>query len=219
VDAERFVPVPEADRPGIRRRFGLPEEGPLVVNVGRLVPRKGADVLIEAVAMLAPTHPGLTLAVAGAGRDRRRLERLAARRRAPVRFLGRVADERLPPLYACADVFAAPNRARWGGLEQEGFGIVFVEAAACGVPQVAGDSGGAPEAVVDGETGLLVRRPGEPSDVATALKRLLGDPALRRCLGQRSRERAVALFAYDVLATRLATYLTAVGDRLGCSDR
>src|SRR6266550_1811894 len=218
VDTQRFVPVPEQERPVIRRNLGLPEDGPLVVNVGRLVPRKGADVLIEAVARLRPTHPDLTLAVAGAGRDRQRLERLATRRRAPVRFLGRVADDRLPALYACADVFAAPNRARWGGLEQEGFGIVFVEAAACGIPQVAGYSGGAPEAVVDGETGLLVERPGIPSEVASALERLIGDPLERHRLGQQSRRRAVDLFAYDVLAARLAAYLTAVGDRVACSS-
>jgi phosphatidylinositol alpha-1,6-mannosyltransferase len=218
VDTRRFVPVPEQERPAIRRSLGLPEDGPLVVNVGRLVPRKGVDVLIEAVARLRSTHPDLTLAVAGAGRDRQRLERLATRRRAPVRFLGRVADDRLPALYACADVFAAPNRARWGGLEQEGFGIVFVEAAACGIPQVAGDSGGAPEAVVDGETGLLVERPGIPSEVASALERLIGDPSVRRRLGQQSRRRAVDLFAYDVLAARLAAYLTTVGDRVACSS-
>src|SRR5712691_3702034 len=218
VDTQRFVPVPEQQRPAIRRSFGLPEDGPLVVNVGRLVPRKGADVLIEAVARLRSTHPDLTLAVAGAGRDRQRLERLATRRHAPVRFLGRVADDRLPALYACADVFAAPNRARWGGLEQEGFGIVFVEAAACGIPQVAGDSGGAPEAVVHGETGLLVERPGIPSEVASALERLIGDPSERHRLGQQSRRRAVDLFAYDVLAARLAAYLTAVGDRVACSS-
>jgi phosphatidylinositol alpha-1,6-mannosyltransferase len=218
VDTRRFVPVPEQERPAIRRSLGLPEDGPLVVNVGRLVPRKGVDVLIEAVARLRSTHPDLTLAVAGAGRDRQRLERLATRRRAPVRFLGRVADDRLPALYACADVFAAPNRARWGGLEQEGFGIVFVEAAACGIPQVAGDSGGAPEAVVDGETGLLVERPGIPSEVASALERLIGDPSERHRLGQQSRRRAVDLFAYDVLAARLAAYLTTVGDRVACSS-
>ena len=218
VDTRRFVPVPEPERPAIRRNLGLPEDGPLVVNVGRLVPRKGTDVLIEAVARLRSVHPDLTLAVAGAGRDRQRLERLATRRRAPVRFLGRVADDRLPALYACADVFAAPNRARWGGLEQEGFGIVFVEAAACGIPQVAGDSGGAPEAVVHGETGLLVERPGNPSEVASALERLIGDPPERCRLGQQSRRRAADLFAYDVLAARLAAYLTAVGDRVACNS-
>ena len=208
VDTQRFVPAPEQERPVIRRNLGLPEDGPLVVNVGRLVPRKGADVLIEAVARLRPTHPDLTLAVAGAGRDRQRLERLALRRRAPVRFLGRVADDRLPALYACADVFAAPNRTRWGGLEQEGFGIVFVAAAACGIPQVAGDNGGAPEAVVHGETGLLVERPGIPSEVASALERLIGGPAGRLPHGsggpggvQLRVERGPRFFAHGVAET------------------
>jgi phosphatidylinositol alpha-1,6-mannosyltransferase len=134
-----------------------------------------------------------------------------------VRFLGRIPDERLPALYACADVFAAPNRTRWGGLEQEGFGIVFLEAAACGVPQVAGDSGGAPDAVVHGETGLLVGRPAIASEVAAALERLLDDPADRRRLGEQSRTRAVESFSYDVLAAQLAASLTAVGARLGSS--
>ena len=99
------------------------------------------------------------LAIAGGGRDEQRLKRLAADLAAPVRFLGRVPNDDLPRLYGCADVFTMLCRNRWGGLEQEGFGIVFVEAAACGVPQVAGDSGGAADAVADGETGLVVGGP------------------------------------------------------------
>ena len=94
-------------------------------------------------------------------------------------FLGRVANADLPALYGCADVFAMACRSRWGGLEQEGFGIVFVEAAACGVPQVAGDSGGAAEAVDDGVTGLVVRRPDDAGEVAAAFEALLDDDALR----------------------------------------
>ena len=84
-------------------------------------------------------------------------------------MLGRVPDDDLAELYGCADVFAMLCRNRWGGLEQEGFGIVFLEAAACGVPQVAGDSGGAAEAVADGETGLVVGRPSDVSAVTAAL--------------------------------------------------
>src|SRR5439155_8249535 len=103
-------------------------------------------------------HARLRVAIAGAARDRPRLERRAATTGVPVRLLGRVPDDDLPSLYGCGDVFAMPCRTRWGGLEQEGFGIVFLEAAACGVPQVAGNSGGAAEAVVDGETGTVVDR-------------------------------------------------------------
>ena len=106
------------------------------------------------------------LAIAGSGRDERRLRRLASDLAAPVRFLGRVAHDDLPLLYGCADVFTMACRTRWGGLEQEGFGIVFVEAAACGTPQIAGDSGGAAEAVVDGVTGRVISRPERWNDVA-----------------------------------------------------
>ena len=126
-------------------------------------------------------------------------------------FLGRVANAKLPALYGCADVFAMACRTRWGGLEQEGFGIVFVEAAACGVPQVAGESGGAAEAVVDGVTGIVVRRPEDPVAVADAFETLLADPPLRTKMGVASRERALTEFSYDVLARRLGQALE-VGD-------
>ena len=210
VDTTRFVPAAPADRPVIRSRLGLPGDGPLVANVGRLVPRKGTDVLVEAAALLRRDHSDLTVAVAGDGRDRSRLEHLARRHRAPVRFLGRVGAGDLPGLYAAADVFAAPNRSRWGGLEQEGFGIVFLEAAACGVPQVAGNNGGAPEAVLHAETGLLVDEPGDPAAVAAAVARLLDGEGERARMGECARHRAVELFGYDALAGRLADWLATV---------
>ena len=97
-----------------------------------------------------------------------------------MRLLGRVPSPDLPGLYACADVFALCCRSRWGGLEQEGFGIVFLEAAAAGIPAVAGDSGGAAEAVVDGETGIVLPNPPDAAAVADALDRLLSDPAARQ---------------------------------------
>ena len=209
VDVVRFRPL-DATRCRLEReRFGLAADGLLVVGVSRLVPRKGFDVLIEAAARLVVAYPRLELAIAGAGRDRRRLQRLATHRHAPVRFLGRVPNDDLPALCACADVFAMACRTRWAGLEQEGFGIVFLEAAACGVPQVAGDSGGAAEAVVDGETGVVVHRPGRADDVAVALSRLLDDQPLRARLGSAARARAEATFAYDVLAGRLRAALGA----------
>jgi phosphatidyl-myo-inositol dimannoside synthase len=147
------------------------------------------------------------VAIGGGGRDRSRLDRLASRTGAPVRMLGRVPDDDLAELYGCADVFAMLCRNRWGGLEQEGFGIVFIEAAACGVPQVAGDSGGAAEAVVDGETGLVVGRPSDVSAVAGALAGLLDDPDRRRAMGAAARDRAVDEFGYGRLAGRLGEVL------------
>jgi phosphatidylinositol alpha-1,6-mannosyltransferase len=122
-------------------------------------------------------------------------------------MLGRVSNEQLPLLYGCADLSAMLCRSRWGGLEQEGFGIVFSEAASCGVPQIAGNSGGAADAVVDGVTGTVVQEPSNVARVATAINDLMENSALRRSMGDASRERALQNFDYDVLTKALATVL------------
>ncbi len=207
VDPERFRPLDDDERARARAQLDLPTEGRLVVSVSRLVPRKGMDVLVEASSRLAVGRPDLTVAIAGGGRDRSRLARLVAERAAPVRLLGRVPDEALAQLYACADVFAMICRDRWFGLEQEGFGIVFLEAAACAVPQVAGDSGGAAEAVVDGATGLVVHRPRHVDQAVGSLARLLDDEGLRHRLGRAARARVETSFDYDTLAARLEVAL------------
>ena len=206
VDTERFVPRDPDERRSIRARYGF-DDGPLVVSLSRLVPRKGFDAVIAAVGELAPSHRGLALAVAGAGRDRARLERLAQGSGATIRFLGRVDAEALPGVMAMGDIFAAPCRSRWAGLEQEGFGIVFAEAAACGVAAVAGRSGGSHEAVRHGQTGLIVDRPHEETEVADAISRLLSDRVLRSEMGTAARAAAAEHFAYDTLAQRLAAAL------------
>ena len=207
VDLDRFTPMGGTERSEARVDLGLPADGPLVVSVSRLVPRKGMDVLIDASGILAERFPDLTVAIAGRGRDAERLAARVAEAGAPVRLLGSVSDKDLPRLVAAADVFAMLCRNRWLGLEQEGFGIVFLEAAAAGVPQVAGASGGAGEAVEDGVTGVLVQRPTEAGDVARAIGRLLGDPDLRARMGSEARRRAEASFDYDLLAPRLARSL------------
>jgi phosphatidylinositol alpha-1,6-mannosyltransferase len=201
VDPDRFRPLTAGDRTAACRRFGLAADRPLVLGLSRLVPRKGFDVLIDAVAGL---DPGVQLAVGGAGRDAGRLARRAAERGITDRctFLGRVPEADLADLYGCADVFAMLCRERWGGLEAEGYGIVFVEAAACGVPSIAGRSGGSHEAVVNGETGFVVD-PHDPGGVRAALDQLLGDDALRERLGAAARKRAVEELAYDRQVERL----------------
>jgi phosphatidylinositol alpha-1,6-mannosyltransferase len=214
VDTARFRPLPAIDRAATRARLGLPASGPLVVSVSRLVPRKGMDTLIEAAALLAPHHPGLTVAISGGGRDLPRLRRLVARTNAPVHLVGRVTDLDLPALYGCADVFAMCCRRRWAGLEQEGFGIVFLEAAACGVPSIAGDSGGSAEAVEDGKTGFVVGEAGKPKAVAASLGRLLDDPALASEQGQAARARAEREFEYSTLADRLEDALAGLSGGL-----
>lgn len=206
VDTGRFRPRSAAERDATRRLFDLPADAKVVLGVSRLVPRKGFDTMIRAVARLALNDPTVIGVIAGDGRDRSRLKGLAERLDAPVRFLGRVSDDSLPELYAAADVFAMMSRVRWMGLEQEGFGIVFVEAAASGVAQIAGRSGGAHEAVAHDETGVVA----DPNDVGaltTHLENLLGDEALRARYGAASRERALAEFDYEVLAKRLEAAL------------
>ena len=209
VDVERFRPLSASERSAARARYGLRPEHEVVVAVSRLVPRKGFDVLIRAAARLAPSRPNLRVLIAGAGRDDRRLRRLVDETGAPVNLLGRVADAELPALYAIGDVASMLCRTRWLGLEQEGFGIVFLEAAASGVPQLAGRSGGAAEAVDDGVTGMIVDRPDSVNDVAAALNSLLDDPARLALMGERSRERAERHFTYDLLSARLAEVLGA----------
>ncbi len=210
VDVERFRPLDAGQRAEARAGFGLPSEGRLVVGVSRLVPRKGFDVLVEAAALLAPTRPDLVVAIAGAGRKAAALARLVSRTGAPVRLLGEVAHGSLPLLVGASDVFAVPCRNRWGGLEQEGFGIVFLEGAAVGVPVVAGRSGGTPEAVRHGETGFVVDRPHHAGAVAAAIGLLLDDPELRRRMGHHARSRVIDHFRYDVLAVQLQASLASI---------
>lgn len=207
VDLDRFIPLNAAAKVKARAKLGLPTDGQLVVSVSRLVPRKGMDTLIRASARLRGAFPELTVAIAGGGREAASLRSLAQKLDAPVSFLGRVADEDLPLLYGAGDLFAMLCRNRWWGLEQEGFGIVFLEAAACGVAQVAGRSGGSHEAVLDGETGVVVDDPEDVTDVAMVIADLLNNEDLRASMGAASRERAERYFANDVLADSLAQTL------------
>jgi len=211
VDPDRFTPPDPLARPIVRERFGLGADRFLVLGVSRLVPRKGFDVLIDAVGRLDST---VELAIAGAGRDRRRLERRAHKAGVSdrVHFLGRVPDVDLPDLYGCADVFAMCCRERWAGMEAEGFGIVFLEAAACGVPQVAGRSGGSHEAVADGETGFVVESR-DTDAVRSAIAQLRDDDDLRAQMSTASIVRAKH-FDYDRLVTLLTPLLRGEFDSL-----
>ena len=203
VDVERFHPAgSEAERRDARARLELDPDRATIVGVSRLVPRKGFDVLIDAVARI---DRNVQLVIVGDGRDRDRLVTRARRVGLGdrVRFLGRVPHAELPPAYRAADVFAMVCRDRWHGLEAEGFGIVFLEAAASGVPAVAGRSGGSHEAVLDGETGVVV----DPHDVVAlrrTLEQLLADPVLRSAMGAAARAHAVAECSYEARVAPLA---------------
>ena len=212
VDVDRFRPLDAEMRAATRRRFGLDPDRPLVLGVSRLVPRKGFDVVIDAVAGRR-LDPGVQLAIAGAGRDRRRLER--GGRTGRVRFLGALPDADLPALYACADVFAMCCRDRWGGLEAEGSGSCSSRRRRAACPRSPDASGGSHEAVVDGETGFVVA----PRDVDAVRDAIARARRRRGAAGPDGRGRAPARGAtsstYDRLVARLAPLargdLSAVG--------
>ncbi len=207
VDTDRFTPLTDAERSAVRRDFGVADDERLVFSFSRLVPRKGMDTLIEAAARLGDCVPRLRVLIGGTGRDTKRLAGLIERHGAPAELLGFVSDEDLPRLVGAADLSVMLCRDRWAGLEQEGFGIVFLEAAAAGVPQVAGSSGGAAEAVADGETGVVVDDPTDVDAVSRSIAELLEDPDRREAMGVASRRRAVSDFSYDGLARRLGDAL------------
>jgi phosphatidylinositol alpha-1,6-mannosyltransferase len=156
--------------------------------VSRLVPRKGQDVLVAAWPRVLERHPGARLLLVGGGPLEGSLRTAigAAGLSRSVVLTGPVGLRELPGHYAAGDVFAMPCRTRRRGLDVEGLGMVYLEAAACGRPVVAGTSGGAPEAVQDGITGSVVE-PRSPEAVATAITGLLDDPAKARAMGAAGR--------------------------------
>lgn len=205
----RVVPLgttPDRFRPGlptddVRRKYGL-TGGPWILTVARLDYHKGIDTVLRALPAVRAAFPGVRYAVAGVGIRRPYLERLIAELdlRQAVRLLGFVPDEELPALYNAADLFVLDSR-RFD-LLVEGFGIAIVEASACGLPVIGGRSGGIPEAVRDGETGLLVD-PEDPPALAQAISRLLGDDALRRRMGVAGRAAVEQYYNWDRVARDL----------------
>ncbi|GAB3447218.1 glycosyltransferase family 4 protein [Streptomonospora sediminis] len=185
VDTERFFPG--AGGTGVRERLGL-QGRPVAVCVSRLVARKGQDTLLRAWPRILADVPGAALLLVGGGPYRRRLEALAREQGVAdsVYFAGDVAADQLPAYYDAADVFAMPCRTRNGGLDVEGLGIVYLEAAASGLPVVAGRSGGARDSVREGETGLLVDGT-LPGPAARALIKLLQNPERAAAMGERGR--------------------------------
>ncbi|MBN2113565.1 MAG: glycosyltransferase family 4 protein [Acidimicrobiia bacterium] len=180
---------------------GEPPEEAVVGCVSRFVPRKGQRRVLGAVARLRAEGREVSLLLVGTGRDEQDLRRLAARLGVPTRMEVAVPWSALPGLYRQMTVFAMPCRSRWFGLEMEGLGLVFLEAAACGLPVLAGDSGGSPETVVPGVTGYVV-----PDDAALeeGLRLLLDDPARAREMGRAGRDRVLAEYTWDQVAARLA---------------
>ncbi|MEV5079728.1 glycosyltransferase family 4 protein [Streptomyces sp. NPDC056159] len=205
VDEKTFHPGSGGDE--VRARLGLTDR-PVVVCVSRLVRRKGQDTLIRAMPRILAAEPDTVLLIVGGGPYEKELRALAARTgvSGSVRFTGAVPWAELPAHYGAGDVFAMPCRTRRGGLDVEGLGIVYLEASATGLPVVAGDSGGAPDAVLDGETGWVVRG-GSPEQAADRVVTLLGDAELRGRMGERGRSWVEERWRWDLLAQRLQELL------------
>lgn len=216
-DRVRVVPLgtdPTFFRPGapteaVRERYGL-EGGRWLVTVSPLVPHKGIDTVLRALTLLDGKEADVRYAVAGEGEGRRDLERLIQGLGLGdrVRLLGAVPDADLPGLYNLADVYV--GAARRTPLSAEGFGIALAEAAGAGRPVVAGRTGGIPEAVKDGETGLLVDAE-RPEEVAEAVRRLLRDPKLARRLGAAGRREVERYYNWDRVARDVAAIAAEVG--------
>ncbi len=219
VDVERFRPRADEERASIRKEHSLPPMGttPIVFTASRHVPRKGIDTLIDACADVAPGLGGICLLIASGGRQKAALQRRARRATArsggslDVRFIGRVDDTVLSDLYATSDLNATLCRSRWFGLEQEGFGIIFLEGGASGVASLAGDSGGSSEAITDGVTGAIVPRPVRRSQTVPILDKLLRDRAALTAMGVQARQRTLEEFDYDLLAKQLEETLARAG--------
>jgi phosphatidyl-myo-inositol dimannoside synthase len=207
IDGAVFRPDPAA-RAVLRQRYGL-GEAPVVACISRMVPRKGQDTLIRALPRVRAAVPGARLLLVGDGPYAERLRRLArecgvARH---VVFTGPVPAAELPAHHATGDVFALPCRTRGAGLDVEGLGIVLLEAAASGLPVVAGDSGGAPETVRPGRTGHVVAGR-DPDEVADAVADLLADPARAREWGAAGRAWMLADWSWPARVERLRQLLS-----------
>jgi phosphatidylinositol alpha-1,6-mannosyltransferase len=205
VDTDVFRP----DVVSMREQLGLAGR-PVVVCVSRLVARKGQDTLIRALPAIRRRVPGAALLLVGGGSYQSSLQRVAQRTgvERDVVFTGSVPWAQLPAYYASGDVFAMPCRTRYAGLDVEGLGVVFLEAAATGLPVVAGNSGGAADAVCDGETGVVVD--GESVDaVAEAESELLSDPTRAKAMGAAGRTWVEQHWQWSTLAMKLRHLLTA----------
>lgn len=201
VDTDRF-------RPGLEPAFPSPTGGPVIVTVGRLIARKGTGVLIRSLPGVLARHPEVHTLIVGGGPDRIALEKLAASVGVAdaVTFAGPQAWSMVPRYYASGTIFVMPTRERWGGLQTEGLPLAYLEAAACGLPVVAGKVGGVRDAVIDGETGYIVEGQSE-AEVAQAIVRLLDDPRAAAAMGSRARRRILDEFTWDLIGERFRTVL------------
>ena len=205
IDTAHFAPQSSASL--LRESLGLTNKK-VIVTVGRLVHRKGQDSLIASLPEILRHHPEAHILMVGTGTYLKHLEDLVEKLavQESITFIGRIQYADLPRYISVGDVFAMPSRSRLAGLEVEGLGIVYLEASACGLPVIAGKSGGAPDAVLEGETGITVDGR-VPTDIARAINFLLDDPIKAKEMGQRGREWIVSNWRWEIWSEKFSDLL------------
>jgi phosphatidylinositol alpha-1,6-mannosyltransferase len=205
IDKSHFSPKADA----IHRRTELGLEGKkIIVSVGRLVHRKGQDKLIEAFPTIVREIPNAHLLIVGEGPYRKHLEKLVERLslKENVTFVGRIFYDDLPSYLSASDVFVMPSRSRFFGLEVEGLGIVYLEASACAIPVVAGISGGAPDAVQEGITGLCVDGT-NAAQIAEAVIHICSDSKRAAKMGLAGRNWIIEQWRWEIWSKEFNTLL------------
>lgn len=196
IDTEHFAPNTNSLQ--LRKELSL-EGKKVIVSVGRLVHRKGQDTLIQSLPAILRKHPNAHILMVGAGPYRKELSKIVSKLKLSksVTFIGRIQYKELPIYISAGDVFAMPSRSRLAGLEVEGLGIVYLEASSCALPVIAGRSGGAPDAVVEGVTGYSVDGT-SPSDVANAIIKVLDDPGKAKAMGEAGRKWVIENWRWEI---------------------
>ena len=204
IDVDHFIPT---DSSKLRAELGLTDKS-VIISVGRLVHRKGQDMLISSLPQIRAAIPNAHLVLVGVGPHQSYLEKLAAKLEVTdcITFIGRIDYAELPKYICVGDIFAMPSRSRFFGLEVEGLGIVYLEASACGLPVVGGKSGGAPDAVLVGETGVVVDGT-NILEIAEACIELLNNPELCALMGANGRAWIIENWRWEIWASKYAALL------------
>ena len=204
IDVDHFVPTDSSE---LRAELGLTDKS-VIISVGRLVHRKGQDKLISALPQIRAALPNVHLVLVGVGPHQNHLEKLAGKLEVAdcITFIGRINYADLPKYICVGDVFAMPSRSRFFGLEVEGLGIVYLEASSCGLPVVGGKSGGAPDAVLVGETGVVVDGT-NTFEIAQACIELLNNPELCALMGANGRAWIIENWRWEIWASKYAALL------------
>lgn len=207
IDTDHFAPHSGAAK--VRENLGLHKKK-VIVSVGRLVHRKGQDLLIEALPLILQEIPSAHILFVGEGPRRSFMQKRARQLgvESNLTFIGRIQYQDLPQYICAGDIFAMPSRSRLAGLEVEGLGIVYLEASACGVAVIGGSSGGAPDAVIDGKTGIVVDGTSK-SEIAAAAVRLLQDRELAEKMGAAGRQWIIDEWRWERWAQQFSSLLLA----------